>query len=201
VARGRGAASSSHVGNPAKSGAVSRAESRAKGRPGLRACVTSVREADRRRRFRLGNVGDELEQCPVGVAEVHACAPPLRSASRHGPGFNANAMGFEVRDRLTDRAVPLETEVAVTGGYRYARDHRWPYARTVHVELLTADSVGDPPVDLEDISAEHVSVEVVRTLEVADRDDDVVQAPARTIRARGETDSRNSRGVERVVRQ
>ena len=110
-------------------------------------------------------------------------------------------MGFEVRDRLTDRAVPLETEVAVTGGYRYARDHRWPYARTVHVELLTADSVGDPPVDLHDISAEHVSVEAVRTLEVADRDDDVVQAHARTIRARGETDSRNSRGVERVVRQ
>jgi len=72
---------------------------------------------------------------------------------------------------------------------------------TVHVELLTADSVGDPPVDLHDISAEHVSVEAVRTLEVADRDDDVVQAHARTIRARGETDSRNSRGVERVVRQ
>src|SRR5438552_17421377 len=108
---------------------------------------------------------------------------PLRSAANHGPGFNANAVGFEVRYRLSDRAVPFEAEVAVTGGHRNTRDHRRPHARTVHVELLTADSVGDSPVDLDDIRAEYVSVESARTLEVADRDDDVVQAHARTIRA------------------
>jgi hypothetical protein len=70
----------------------------------------------------------------------------------------------------------------------------------MHVELLTADSVGDTPVKLDDLRAEHVLIEGVRTLEVADRDDDVVQAHARTIRASGEPDTRNSRGTGRVVR-
>src|SRR5438552_10588155 len=150
--------------------------------------------------FRLARVGDELEERAIWIPEVHARGAALRSAARHGPGFNASAVGFEVRDCPRDRAVPLETEVAVTGGHRNTRDHRWPHAWTVHVELLTTDSVGDSPVDLDDISAEHVSIEGVRTLEVADRDDDVVKAHARTIRASGETDSRNRRGVERVVR-
>jgi len=44
----------------------------------------------------------------------------------------------------------------------------------VHVELLTADSVGDSAVDLDDFRSEHVSVEGIRSFEVAHRDDDVV---------------------------
>jgi len=88
----------------------------------------------------------------------------------------------EVGDRPSDGAVPLEAKVAVTGSYRNSRDHRGPDARTVHVQLLPADSVGDSPIDLYDLRAEDVAIERVRTFEIAHRDDDVVQSHGGTIR-------------------
>jgi hypothetical protein len=48
----------------------------------------------------------------------------------------------------------------------------------VHVQLLLANSVGDSPVDLYDLRSEDVAIEDVRPLEIADRDDNVVQAHA-----------------------
>jgi len=105
-----------------------------------------------------------------------------------------------MRDRRGNRAVPLEAEVAVPWSDRSARDHRRPHARTVHVELLGADSVGDSAIDLHDLGAQDVAIEGIRTLELGDRDHDVVETHARTIRASGETDTGNSRGLERVVR-
>src|SRR5438093_9840129 len=85
-------------------------------------------------------------------------------------------------------------------GARDPRDHRGPRARTVHVQLLATDAVGNTTVDFDDLSAEHVAVEGVRTFEIADRDNDVVQSHPRTIRARGGLDTRNRFEMERVVR-
>jgi len=89
---------------------------------------------------------------------------------------------FEVGDRPSDRAVPLEAEVAVAGSHRNSRDHRGPDARTVHIQLLPADSVGDSSIDLYDLRAEDVAIERVRTFEIAHRDDYVVQLHRGTIR-------------------
>src|SRR6266705_3269570 len=109
----------------------------------------------------------------------------LRSPARHGPRLDANTMRREVRDGLTDRAVPLEAEVTISGSHRDPRDHRRVDSRTVHVELLLANSVGDSPADLNDLRPKHLAIEGVRTFEIADRDHDMVQAHARTIRVAG----------------
>ena len=85
-------------------------------------------------------------------------------------------------DRPSDGAVPFEAEVAVTGSHWNSRDHRGLHARTVHIQLLPAESVGDSPIDLYDLRAEDVAVEPVRTFEIAHRDDDVVQSHGGTIR-------------------
>jgi hypothetical protein len=49
----------------------------------------------------------------------------------------------------------------------------------VHVELLLAESVGDSPVDPNDVRTEDVAIEGVRTFEIGHRDYDVVQAHGR----------------------
>ena len=92
-------------------------------------------------------------------------------------------MRFEVLERRVDRAVPLEAEVAVSGSDRYPRDHRRPRSGSVNVQLLAADPIGHAPVDLDDLGTENISVERVRSLEIADRNDDVVEAHVRTIEA------------------
>jgi hypothetical protein len=127
-------------------------------------------------------VRDELEERPVGIAEVHAHARSLRSAAGHRSGLHPNAVGFKVRGRQFDRTVPLEAEVAIAGDDGDARDHRRPHSRTVHVQLQLANSVGDSSVDLDDLRTEDVAIKGGRAFEVGDRDHDVVQAHARTIR-------------------
>jgi hypothetical protein len=101
-----------------------------------------------------------------------------------------------MRDGLDYRAVPLEAEIAVARDDRDARDHCRPNSRTVHVQLLIANPVGNSPVKLDDLGTEDVPVKGVGTFEIGDSDHDVVQAHARTIRASGRTDTRHERGVE-----
>ena len=69
----------------------------------------------------------------------------------------------------------------------------------MYVELLLANSVGDSPVDRDDLCAEDVAVEGVRAFEIADRDDDVIQPHARTIEASVRIDTGNNRGPERAM--
>jgi len=108
-------------------------------------------------------------------------------------------MSYQMCDRVGDPTLPLEAEVAITGSHRDSRVHGRPYPRTVHVELLLANSVGDPAIDLDDRRAQDVSIEGVRAIEIADRDDHVIEAHNRTIRASGGTGIGNSRSVGRVV--
>ena len=69
------------------------------------------------------------------------------------------------------------------------------------VQLLPTNAVSDPPVDFDDLRTEDISIEPVRTLEIAHRDDDVVQAHILTIGASGCINTGNGYGVECVARQ
>jgi len=102
-------------------------------------------------------------------------------------------------DRFLDGAGPFKAEVAVTGSDRNPREHRRPRSGTVYVELLLANSVGDSPVDLDDLRSEDIAVEGVRASEIADRDDDVIQPHARTIEASVRIDTGNNRGQESAM--
>src|SRR2546421_5935181 len=183
----RGTATSADVGDPARPGAVPRGESRAeRQRPGCEGAA-GVRSPDRSRRVRLARVGDELKESPVWVAEVDAHSMSLGSSPRHRSGLDPNTEPFEVRDGPSDRPVPLEAEVAVTGGHGNPSDHRGSYPWTMHIQLVLANSVGDSPVDQDDLHAEDIAIEGVRTFEIAHRDDDVIQ---------GAGSSRYERAVE-----
>ena len=104
-------------------------------------------------------------------------------------------------ERSLDRTVPFEAEIAVARRDRNPRDHRRPDSGPVDVELLaTAQAIGDATVEHDDLHAEDVLIEGLRSFEIADRDDDVVQPHGRTIRARGRADTAAPSGLERVVR-
>ena len=67
----------------------------------------------RRRAARRGSLGelrvrDELEQRPVGVAEVDALAGALSAEARHRSEFDLDAEALEVRHRVFDRRRPDE---------------------------------------------------------------------------------------------
>src|SRR6185503_530997 len=104
----------------------SRAMSRA--RP-MRACSAS-------RPISTSAVHDELEQRAVGVAEVHARAVAAGSGALDRAELDLHAVLREVRDRVLDRAVPAEAEIAVARAHRIARHRRTVDAGAVEVELL-----------------------------------------------------------------
>src|SRR5690242_1892700 len=61
------------------------------------------------------SVRDEFHQRPVGIAEIDAGALPFRAEALHRPALDRDGMGGEMRDRLGDRALPFEADVAVAG--------------------------------------------------------------------------------------
>src|SRR5262245_49221133 len=83
-------------------------------------------------------VRDELEQRPVGVAEVDALALAVGAAARDRADLDLDASGRQVLDRAGDRAVPHEAQIAVPRADAVARDRRGVHARPVDVQLLVA---------------------------------------------------------------
>src|SRR5438067_1191464 len=68
-------------------------------------------------------VGDELQQRPVGIAEVHRQAGAAGAVARDGPQVDRDAVRLEMRHGLLDRALPDEREVGHAGSGRDPR-HR-----------------------------------------------------------------------------
>src|SRR5919197_171294 len=123
-------------------------------------------------------VRDQLEQRPVRVAEVDARAGAAGAGPLTWPELGLDAARAEVRDRLVRRPGEVKAEVAVARphGIGGARLGRRP--RPVHVQL---SPVGEPvrvaaAVELDDLGAEHVAVEGVRSFPVGDGDHDVIEA-------------------------
>ena len=61
-----------------------------------------------RRAFGLCDVGDELEEAAVGIAEVNADTASLGAAATDRPFFDLDTAHAQVRDSGLDRVVPLE---------------------------------------------------------------------------------------------
>src|SRR4051794_17736544 len=104
-------------------------------------------------------VGDELEQASVGLAEVHAQTSSLRSGPLDRAELDPYSTRFEMRDRVRDRPVVGEAQIAVARLDRHPRDRRRVKSWAVHVELLVAEAVGPALARPNQLRAEHVSVE------------------------------------------
>src|SRR3954467_5055324 len=89
----------------------------------------STRDAKTAPRPRALRVGDELEQAPVGVAEVDATTRPARAGTFDWAEFDNHPASIEMRDGVLDRAVPREAQVAVAGLNGQPRHRRRRHAR------------------------------------------------------------------------
>ena len=81
----------------------------------------------------------------------------------------------KMRDRISDRPFPFETQVAVAGLDRQPRHLGRLEARAMQVELGIAEAVGPAVRPLDQLGAEHVSIERVRALPIGDMHDAVVE--------------------------
>src|SRR3954447_22981308 len=133
-------------------------------------------------------VGDELEQASVGIAEVHAQTSSLRSGPLDRAELDPYSTGFEMRDRVRDRPVVGEAQIAVARLDRHPRDRPRVKSRAVYVELLVAEAVGPALARPNQLRAEHVSVERIRHGPVRHMDDAVIeprrQPPSSIVRVR-----------------
>src|SRR5690242_2074654 len=84
-----------------------------------------------------------------------------------------------MRDRLLDRAVPFETEIAVAGLHRQPRHLRRMDAGPMHVELAVAEAVGKAHRAGDQLGTHNLDVKFVRARPVRDMDDAVIQAGLR----------------------
>jgi hypothetical protein len=124
----------------------------------------------------LCDVGDELDQASVGVAEVDARTSALSTVSRHWSLLDLDVVLAEVRGRALDRSRPFEAEVAVSRRYRDPSDGIAVCSRTVHVELLSPESIGPRAgASVDQFRPEHIAVEDVRSLPIGHVDDAMVE--------------------------
>src|SRR5690348_14974207 len=84
-----------------------------------------------------------------------------------------------MRDGLPDRAVPLETEIAVAGLHGEPGHFRRLHARPVHVELAVAEPVGEADGPRDELGAHYFDVKFVRARPVRDVDDAMIEAGLR----------------------
>src|SRR5262249_25486284 len=76
----------------------------------------------------------------------------------------------EMRDRIVDRPLPFEAEVAVAGLDRQPRHLRRREPRAMQIELRVAKPVRPANRPLDQLRPEHVAIERVRALPVGDVD-------------------------------
>src|SRR5262245_20427092 len=99
--------------------------------------------------------------------------------------------------RVLGGSFPDEAQVAVTGPDGIAGDDRRRRTVPVDVQLLVSESVRVAVPLFDDLGAENVAVEAIRSLPVGDGDDDVVEAE----RARRRRVERVERLVDEPVRE
>ena len=89
---------------------------------------------------------------------------PVARCRSTGPSSTSTPALAQVLDRLFDRPVPAKAQVAVPRPHRIGRPRVRLRARPVDVQLLLAEAVGEAPVgQLDELGAEHIGVEAVRT--------------------------------------
>src|SRR5262249_10414830 len=120
-------------------------------------------------------IGNEFQQRAVGVAEIDAGAGALGAEALDRPGVDRDTAALKVDDGVGNRPVPLEAEVAVAWLHWKPRHLGGMKARSMQIELRTAEPVGPPLRAPNELGAEHIAVERVRALPVRDMDHAVVE--------------------------
>src|SRR5438093_8612182 len=129
-----------------------------------------------------GVIGHELEEIPVGVAEVDGGAIDAAGAStRHGADLHGDSMGGQPVDGIADRTLPDEAEI-LGARHRCRRFGRNRLAGLVNIDHGAArHERGEAPLALpplvhaKGLAAQHFAIECERRLEVLDDDDDVIE--------------------------
>lgn len=78
-------------------------------------------------------------------------------------------------DRVVDRPVPDEAEIAVARPHRNSRHREGTAPGAVNVQLLLTETVGETAAVLDELRTHGVAEEGVRALPVGDGDDAVVE--------------------------
>jgi hypothetical protein len=123
----------------------------------------------------LPRVGNEFHQRAVRIAEIHARARALGAETLHGPCFDGNATAFQVPQRVRDRPVPLEAEVAVAGSHRQPRHLGRRHAWSVYVKLPVAEAISEAHRARDQLCTQDAGVERIRALPVGDMDDAMIE--------------------------
>src|SRR5690348_11390257 len=84
-----------------------------------------------------------------------------------------------MRNRLGDRPVPFEAEIAVAGLDGQPRHLRRLHAGPMHVELAVAEAVGEADGPRDELGAHYFDVKFVRPRPLRDVDDAVIEAGLR----------------------
>ena len=129
----------------------------------------------RRRSARQLRVRDQLEQGPIGVAEVDARAGALGAGARDRPEFDLDAHAFEVRHRVFDRRRPDEAQICTARCDRRPRVRFAVDTRTVDVQLVYPEALRVPVADAHQLGVENRRVELVRPFPITNGDDAVIQ--------------------------
>src|SRR5262245_343692 len=121
-------------------------------------------------------VGNEFQQRAVRVAEIDAGTCALCAEALDRTRVDGDAAAIEVSDGVPDRPIPLEAQIAVAGRDRDSRHFRRMKARSMEVELRSAETVGPALRPPNELGAEHVAVERVGALPFGYMHDAVVEA-------------------------
>jgi hypothetical protein len=128
------------------------------------------------KRVELPLIGDELQQTPIGIAEVDALARTPRAVAGNRSLFDRDATALEVGERLRDGPRPLEAQVAVSRCDGHPSKRMGLDPGPMHVQLLRTEAVGPAPgAAVDQLGAHDVYVKAIRSLPVRDVDDAVVQ--------------------------
>ena len=118
----------------------------------------------------------DLDEVFVRIANVDRADREPRPGALARAGLDGDARFLQPGDHLVERPVGQEAQVE-RARRRQARLEPGIEARRVNVELVVAEAQRDPPLPvLFFLHAEHARIEVEAFLEVAGREDDVVDA-------------------------
>src|ERR1700730_18420439 len=112
----------------------------------------------------------EFQERAVGIAEIHAGTLPLRAVAYDRPEFDRDLMALEMIDRVGDRPLPLEADVAVPGLHRQARHDHAAHAGPMEIELGIAEPIGIEGTAWHHFGADHIAVERVGALPIGHMD-------------------------------
>jgi hypothetical protein len=122
-------------------------------------------------------INDQFQQGVVWVSEVDTHAPTTSTTANDRPLLYLDLMAAKVSQDLLDGAGPHETQVAASRHNRWPRHQRADVeTRSVHIELLIAEPVGDTTVRVvNNVGSQDISIEGRGPFPVANRDHAVVE--------------------------